>query len=164
MENESVRFETGANAPKGDPLSFIITDMAQNEHLRESGDLAATIQAGLGAVHPGPSRGVQQANFAVLRGSYMPAVLVEIGFGMNAVGLANPGVKAVAEIHLPWLAKSLKKAKVIVNVVGSTPREFGDVIAALDDVGGADGYELNVSCPNVEAGGLEFGADPAALT
>ncbi len=84
MENESVRFETGANAPKGDPLSFIITDMAQNEHLRESSDLAETIQQGLRKIHPGPSRGVQQANFAVLRGSYMPAVLVEIGFGSNA--------------------------------------------------------------------------------
>ncbi|MFL5488398.1 MAG: N-acetylmuramoyl-L-alanine amidase [Gemmatimonadaceae bacterium] len=83
MENESVKFETGADAPKGDPLSFIITDMAQNEHLRESSDLAQTIQNGLIDVHPGPNRGVQQANFAVLRGSYMPAVLIEIGFGSN---------------------------------------------------------------------------------
>ena len=83
MENESVKFETGANAPKGDPLSFIITDMAQNEHLRESSDLAQTIQQGLIDVHPGPNRGVNQANFAVLRGSYMPAVLVELGFGSN---------------------------------------------------------------------------------
>jgi len=83
MENESVKFETGANAPKGDPLSFIITDMAQNEHLRESSDLAETIQTGMIDVHPGPNRGVQQANFAVLRGSYMPAVLIEIGFGSN---------------------------------------------------------------------------------
>jgi N-acetylmuramoyl-L-alanine amidase len=83
MENEAVRFETGAYAPKGDPLSFIINDMAQNEHLRESSDLAETIQEGLMMFHPGPSRGVQQANFAVLRGSYMPAVLVEIGFGTN---------------------------------------------------------------------------------
>ncbi|HMF99971.1 MAG TPA: N-acetylmuramoyl-L-alanine amidase [Gemmatimonadaceae bacterium] len=83
MENESVKFETGANAAKGDPLNFIITDMAQNEHLRESSDLAQTIQQGLIDVHPGPNRGVQQANFAVLRGSYMPAVLVEIGFGSN---------------------------------------------------------------------------------
>ena len=83
MENESVKFETGANAARGDPLSFIITDMAQNEHLRESSDLAQTIQNGLIEVHPGPNRGVQQANFAVLRGSYMPAVLIEIGFGSN---------------------------------------------------------------------------------
>ena len=83
MENEAVKFETGANAPKGDPLSFIINDMAQNEHLRESNDLAETIQDGFRSFHPGKDRGVQQANFAVLRGSYMPAVLVEIGFGTN---------------------------------------------------------------------------------
>jgi N-acetylmuramoyl-L-alanine amidase len=83
MENEAVKFETGANAPKGDPLSFIINDMAQNEHLRESNDLAETIQDGFRRFHPGHDRGVQQANFAVLRGSYMPAVLVEIGFGTN---------------------------------------------------------------------------------
>src|SRR4029078_8153947 len=56
MENESGRFETGVYAPKGDPLSFIINDMAQNEHLRESNDLAETIQQGLKAFHPGPSR------------------------------------------------------------------------------------------------------------
>jgi len=84
MENEAVKFETGANAPKGDPLSFIINDMAQNEHLRESNDLAETIQQGFRSFHPGRDRGVQQANFAVLRGSYMPAVLVEIGFGTNS--------------------------------------------------------------------------------
>lgn len=93
MENEAVRFETGANAPKGDPLSFIITDMAQNEHLRESNELAEAIQQGLARIHPGKNRGVQQANFAVLRGSFMPAVLVEIGFGTNpeeAAFLSDP--------------------------------------------------------------------------
>ncbi|HEX2780234.1 MAG TPA: N-acetylmuramoyl-L-alanine amidase [Gemmatimonadaceae bacterium] len=83
MENESVKFETGVHAPKGDPLAFIINDMAQNEHLRESSDLAGTIQGTLAKVHPGPDRGVRQANFAVLRTSFMPAVLVEIGFGTN---------------------------------------------------------------------------------
>ena len=83
MENEAVRFETGADAPKGDPLSFIINDMAQNEHLRESSDLAATIQGAMAGIHPGPNRGVKQANFAVLRTSFMPAVLIEIGFGTN---------------------------------------------------------------------------------
>jgi N-acetylmuramoyl-L-alanine amidase len=83
MENEAIKFETGANEPKCDPLSFIINDMAQNEHLRESNDLAETIQNGFRSFHPGKDRGVQQANFAVLRGSFMPAVLVEIGFGTN---------------------------------------------------------------------------------
>ena len=83
MENEAVRFETGVNAPKGDPLDFIIHDMAQNEHLRESSELAQIVEDGFRKFHPGPDRGVQQANFAVLRGSYMPAILTEIGFGTN---------------------------------------------------------------------------------
>ena len=84
MENQAVRFETGgARAEKGDPLNFIINDMAQNEHLRESADLAESIEGGFRKFHPGPDRGVQQANFAVLRGAFMPAVLVEIGFGTN---------------------------------------------------------------------------------
>jgi len=112
MENESVKFETGANAPKGDPLNFIITDMAQNEHLRESSDLARTIQDGLIDVHPGPNRGVQQANFSVLRGSYMPAVLVEIGFGSNqseATYLSDQGnqialARNIAQSVLDYLA------------------------------------------------------------
>jgi N-acetylmuramoyl-L-alanine amidase len=58
--------------------------MIQNEHLRESSDLADVIQRRLGRIHPGPSRGVKQAGFRVLVTAYMPAVLVEIGFGTNA--------------------------------------------------------------------------------
>jgi N-acetylmuramoyl-L-alanine amidase len=93
MENEAVKFETTANAPAGDPLSFIINDMAQNEHLRESNELAGLIQSRFRAIHPGPSRGVKQANFAVLRGSFMPAVLIEVGFASNpseAAWIADP--------------------------------------------------------------------------
>jgi N-acetylmuramoyl-L-alanine amidase len=83
MENDAVRFETGASAMDDDPLSFIIKDMAQNEHLRESSELADIIQRRLVAMHPGPDRGVKQAGFRVLVTAYMPAVLVEIGFGTN---------------------------------------------------------------------------------
>jgi N-acetylmuramoyl-L-alanine amidase len=83
MENEVVKFESGPSARSGDPLSFIINDMAQNEHLREANELAELIQRRLGQVHPGPSRGVKQAGFRVLVTAFMPAVLVEIGFGTN---------------------------------------------------------------------------------
>jgi N-acetylmuramoyl-L-alanine amidase len=83
MENESVRFETGVNAPDDDPLSFIINDMAQNEHLRESSELAVFVQSKLAGVHPSPNRGVKQAGFKVLVTAYLPAVLIEIGFGTN---------------------------------------------------------------------------------
>ena len=83
MENASVRFETDAHAERGDPLSFIITDLAQNEHLRESSRMATLVQSSLDDVHPAPGRGVKQAGFAVLATSYMPAVLIETGFGSN---------------------------------------------------------------------------------
>ena len=85
MENESVRFEGGpAAVNKDDPLGFILSDMRQNEHLRESSELAETIQDHLAQMHPGPNRGVKQAGFRVLVTAYMPAVLVEIGFGTNS--------------------------------------------------------------------------------
>jgi N-acetylmuramoyl-L-alanine amidase len=84
MENEVVKFEAKTTSRAGDPLSFILNDMAQNEHLRESNELAELIQRRLGRVHPGPSRGVKQAGFRVLVTAFMPAVLVEIGFGTNA--------------------------------------------------------------------------------
>lgn len=83
MENESVRFETEADAPDGGPLAFILNDLAQNEHLRESSRLADAMETQLGRVHPAEARGVKQAGFAVLATSYMPAVLVELGFGSN---------------------------------------------------------------------------------
>jgi N-acetylmuramoyl-L-alanine amidase len=84
MENAAVRFEqTGPGLDTGDPLSFILSDMQQNEHLRESSRLADIIQRRLSAISPGPSRGVKQAGFRVLVTAFMPAVLVEIGFGTN---------------------------------------------------------------------------------
>ncbi|MDQ2665113.1 MAG: N-acetylmuramoyl-L-alanine amidase [Gemmatimonadota bacterium] len=83
MENEVVRYESGTPAQGGDALSFILTDMKQNEHLREANELADIIQRRVGQVHPGTNRGVKQAGFAVLVKAYMPAVLVEIGYGTN---------------------------------------------------------------------------------
>jgi N-acetylmuramoyl-L-alanine amidase len=80
FENASVRYE---DAPVGGPLAFILTDLRQNQHLRESSDWAQLIQNRLREIHPGPNRGVKQAGFAVLRGAFMPAVLVEIGFVSN---------------------------------------------------------------------------------
>jgi N-acetylmuramoyl-L-alanine amidase len=83
MENEAIRFETSEDVRRDDPLGFIMRDMAQNEHLRESGRLAQIIQSGMQQVHPGPNRGVKQAGFVVLVRAFMPAVLVELGFGSN---------------------------------------------------------------------------------
>jgi len=120
MENEAIKFETGANAPANDPLDFIINDMAQNEHLRESADLAEIIQRHLGGIEPGPDRGVKQAGFRVLVTAYMPAVLVEIGFGTNpaeARYLDSPAsqhtiAKAIAEATADYLARYQRRVSV----------------------------------------------------
>jgi dihydroorotate dehydrogenase (NAD+) catalytic subunit len=82
---------------------------------------------------------------------------------INAIGLANPGVDAVRASELPWCAAHLRRPKVLVNVVGYAVDDFAQVVARLDDQDVIAGYELNVSCPNVKAGGLEFGADREVL-
>ena len=97
-------------------------------------------------------------------GARAPRVAEFEGGMINAVGLANPGVDEVKAEHLPWLATNLARAKVLVNVVGNQPDDFGTVVSLLDDSPAITAYELNVSCPNVKAGGLEFGADPRSLT
>ncbi|HEX2204270.1 MAG TPA: N-acetylmuramoyl-L-alanine amidase [Longimicrobium sp.] len=80
FENSAVQYEERSS---GDPLGFILTDLRQNQYLRESSDWAQMIQDALDDVHDGPNRGVKQAGFAVLRGTFMPAVLVEVGFISN---------------------------------------------------------------------------------
>jgi dihydroorotate dehydrogenase (NAD+) catalytic subunit len=97
-------------------------------------------------------------------GARAPRVAEFEGGMINAVGLANPGVEEVRAEHLPWLASNVHRARVLVNVVGNQVEEFASVVSLLDDSAGFAGYELNVSCPNVKAGGLEFGADPQSLT
>jgi dihydroorotate dehydrogenase (NAD+) catalytic subunit len=97
-------------------------------------------------------------------GARAPRVAEFEGGMINAVGLANPGVDEVRDEHLPWLAQNVHRARVLVNVVGNRVEEFASVVATLDDSAAVSGYELNVSCPNVKAGGMEFGADAASLT
>lgn len=99
----------------------------------------------------------------VRKGAPAPRVADFPGGMINAIGLANPGVEVVAREHLPWLHRSLRAARVLVNVVGNAVEDFARVIERLEPIPGKHGYELNVSCPNVKAGGMEFGADPAAL-
>lgn len=96
-------------------------------------------------------------------GARSPRVAEFEGGMINAVGLANPGVDEVRAEHLPWLAQNIRRARVLVNVVGNRAEEFATVVSMLDDSAAVSGYELNVSCPNVRAGGMEFGADDASL-
>ncbi|MDA1081112.1 MAG: N-acetylmuramoyl-L-alanine amidase [Gemmatimonadetes bacterium] len=113
MENEVSRFDDGGERTSDSAVDFMFNDMLQNQHLRESSELASIMQAGLRGTHPGPSRGVKQAGFRVLVTAYMPAVLVEIGFGTNGpeadwmsstAGQAEAGL-AIADSALEYLAR-----------------------------------------------------------
>lgn len=102
-------------------------------------------------------------------GAPSPRVAEFEGGMMNAVGLANPGLDAVRREHLAWLGSHLPATRKIVNVVGFSVDDYPAVVAGLEEslaagtASAVDAYELNVSCPNVKAGGMDFGSDPAAL-
>ena len=96
-------------------------------------------------------------------GAASPRVAEFPGGMLNAIGLANPGLLAVREKALPWLAQNLKQCRVLVNVVGSEEDHYARVVEELDSTPGFQAFELNLSCPNVRAGGMEFGADPTTL-
>lgn len=86
-----------------------------------------------------------------------PPRIIETPCGLiNSVGLENPGVEVFCQEILPKMRKL--KTRVFVNVAGFTVEDFIRIVEAIGDR--ADGLELNVSCPNVEAGGVAFGRDP----
>ena len=86
--------------------------------------------------------------------------IVETRAGMlNAIGLANVGLDAFLADKVPLLEKL--SVPVFVNVAGTTIEDYVAVASALDDVKVVRGVELNISCPNVKAGGIQFGTDPA---
>jgi dihydroorotate dehydrogenase (NAD+) catalytic subunit len=140
------------------PVVLAAGTAAYGRELAEVVDLAALGGLVTKAVSPEPRAGAPAPRVAEFDGGMI-----------NAVGLANPGVAAVIGAHLPWLATALPQTRKLANIVGFGVEEFGEVVARLDaalvdaSAGALDGYELNVSCPNVKAGGMEFGADPAAL-
>jgi dihydroorotate dehydrogenase (NAD+) catalytic subunit len=82
---------------------------------------------------------------------------------LNSVGLANPGVERVKKNYLPWLVDHLHRARILINVVGFTVEEYAQVIERLDEMPGITAFELNLSCPNTSAGGIEFGADAGCV-
>lgn len=79
---------------------------------------------------------------------------------LNSIGLQNPGVAHLVEHELPWLRSV--GATTIVNVSGHSYGEYVQVIEALEDTELVDAYEINISCPNVDAGGITIGTDPSS--
>ena len=76
---------------------------------------------------------------------------------LNSVGLQNPGVDAFIEHELPFLRQY--DVKVVANISGNTPEEYGVMCEKLSEAG-VDMIEVNISCPNVKAGGLAYGTRP----
>lgn len=86
-----------------------------------------------------------------------PPRIFETACGLiNAVGLENPGVKVFCKETLPLMKKL--KTRIFVNVAGFTVHEFAEIVGEVGPR--VDGFELNVSCPNVDMGGATFGRDP----
>lgn len=109
LENKVVELEDEPVPPE-DPLSFILADMAQTVFLSNSSSLAAMIQDRLAAAFPeSRNRGVKQAGFYVLRGAYMPSVLVEVAF------ISNP----VEERKLLSLDFRFRAAQAIVDAIAA---------------------------------------------
>jgi len=91
-----------------------------------------------------------------------PPRIIETAAGMlNAIGLENPGVDVFLNEYLPCLAE--RKVTVIANIAGNTLEEYAAIAARLEGYPGIAGIELNISCPNVKQGGLQFGTDPVMV-
>lgn len=90
-------------------------------------------------------------------GNPTPRVCETYGGMLNAIGLQNPGIDVFAKRDIPFLKQY--DTKIIVNVCGRTTKDYVEVVERLsqEDV---DLLEINISCPNVKAGGIAFGQDP----
>ncbi|MCD7735344.1 MAG: dihydroorotate dehydrogenase [Clostridiales bacterium] len=87
-----------------------------------------------------------------------PPRIAETPMGiLNSVGLQNPGVDGFIAHELPWLREH--DVKIIANISGNTPEEYGIMCEKLSRAG-VDMIEVNISCPNVKAGGLQYGVVP----
>lgn len=104
---------------------------------------------------------VSKGIFLQPRAGAPPPRIVETAAGMlNAIGLQGPGVEALISDYAPlWAGWDFP---VLVNINGEKIAEYGELAARLDGVPGVAGLEVNISCPNVDQGGMYFGNDPAA--
>ncbi len=93
-----------------------------------------------------------------MEGAPAPRVCETPSGMLNAIGLQNVGVRAFVAEKLPKL--SVYRTAVVANVFGTTVEEYCEVLRILEDAEGVAAYELNISCPNVKRGGLQFGSEP----
>ncbi|MBI3580462.1 MAG: dihydroorotate dehydrogenase [Nitrospinae bacterium] len=94
-------------------------------------------------------------------GNPMPRICETPSGMINSIGLENVGLDAFESEKLPLIRKT--GARVVANFFGETQGEYVAAAARLDAMDGVHALEMNVSCPNVEKGGIEFGSDPVLL-
>ena len=88
-----------------------------------------------------------------------PPRIIETTAGMlNSIGLENPGIKVFLKKHLPYLRE--KQISVILNIAGNSIDDYAKICSLAEGHEGIMAIELNISCPNVARGGLQFGTDP----
>lgn len=93
-------------------------------------------------------------------GNPMPRICETPSGMLNAIGLENVGIETFAEQKMPFL-RTLSDTKIIANFFGNTVEEYAEMASRLSAVPGIHALEMNISCPNVKAGGIAFGTDPA---
>ena len=91
-------------------------------------------------------------------GNPTPRVAETYSGMLNAIGLQNPGVERIIDQELPYLKKY--DVPIIANIAGSSVEEYEQVARAFQRTDGIAAVELNISCPNVKEGGLQFGTNP----
>ena len=94
-------------------------------------------------------------------GNPMPRHAEVFGGLVNAIGLQGTGVEHFLKVTMPWYRKQVQGVPLIANVWGGSVEEYAEVAARMGDA--VDAIEMNVSCPNVKAGGHTFGQDPKVL-
>ena len=107
---------------------------------------------GLGAIIP---KGI---SLKPMIGNPSPRIFETAGGILNSIGLQNPGFQGFVQDRYPYY-KNLK-THLIINIFGNSPTEYIELAKRFDDVPGISGLEMNVSCPNVDKGGMVFGCDP----
>jgi dihydroorotate dehydrogenase (NAD+) catalytic subunit len=98
-------------------------------------------------------------SFEPWQGNASPRIAETASGMLNSIGLQNRGVEAFCAHDLAWLAENTANTPVIVNVSGHSIEEYLAVIRRLEDEPAVSAYEINISCPNVDAGGMAFGTD-----
>jgi len=93
-----------------------------------------------------------------MEGNPTPRIVETSGGMVNSIGLQNPGAHVFVDELLPEIRKY--DIACIVNVFGYSDEGYNDVVEVLENAKGIDGYEVNISCPNVKHGGIQYGTNP----